>query len=250
MNDFEIDELASAYLDDAVTDEERARVDADPALLSRVDELRRVRDAVHSSTIEPASADTRDAAIASAVAAAPLVDLGAERARRRVRIASIAAAAILLIGAAGLLLRSVSGDSSTKTSTAAAASSSSSSSSASAAEAAAGLPNSVTASRVPSAYPDRAALVAAVEASMSSGQPTSADGAPNNKATGPLAADSSATSRCAVAPPDNTASQILSDSATLAGALVQVDVFALNDGSRRLIVTSAGSCTLVFTQTL
>jgi hypothetical protein len=103
---------------------------------------------------------------------------------------------------------------------------------------------------VPSAYPDRAALVAAVAAATSSAQATRAAGPPNNTAAGPLAADSSAASRCAVAPPDSTVSQIFSDNATLDGAPVQIDVFALNDGSRRLVVTSAGSCALVFTQPL
>ena len=37
------DELASAYLDDAVDDDERARVESSPDLLARVDQLASVR---------------------------------------------------------------------------------------------------------------------------------------------------------------------------------------------------------------
>jgi len=251
MNDFEIDELASAYLDDAVTDEERARVDADPALRSRVDELRRVRDALRASAVEPASADARDSAIASALAVSPVVDLQAERAeraRRRVRVASIAAAVILVVGVAGVLLRSASRDASTKSSTAAAASpSSSSTSSAAAAEASSPLFSTVT--HELGAYADRDALVAAVK-TASSAQATATAGAANDAAATPKAAESTTSSRCSPSTPPDAVSQTFSDSAVLTGAPVQVDVFVLHDGSRRLVVTSVGTCTLLFTQTL
>ena len=251
MNDFEIDELASAYLDDAVTDEERARVDADPALRSRVDELRRARDALRGSTVEPAAADARDSAIARALAVSPVVDLQEERAaraRRRVRVASIAAAAILIVGVAGMLLRSASRDGSTKSSTAAAASSSSSSGAAAAAGASAPLFTTVT--HELGVYADRDALVVAVEtASSAPTTATQAAGAANDAAT-PRAAESTTSSRCAASTPPDAVSKSLSDSAVLAGAPVQVDVFVLHDGSRRLVVTSVGTCALVFTQTL
>jgi putative zinc finger protein len=42
----ELHDLASAYLDDEVSAEERARVEADPELLARVEQLRRVSEAV------------------------------------------------------------------------------------------------------------------------------------------------------------------------------------------------------------
>jgi len=251
MNDFEIDELASAYLVDAVTDEERARVHADPALRSRVEELRRVRDALRGSVVEPPLADARDSAIARALAVSPVVDLQkerAERARRRVRVASIAAAAILVVGVVGVLLRSASHDGSTKASTAAAASSSASSSSAAAAEASSPLFTTVT--HELGTYADRDALVAAVEnASSGPAAATPAAGAANDAAT-PRAAEPTASGRCAASTPADAVSQYFSDSAVLAGAPVQVDVFVLHDGSRRLVVTAVGTCTLVFTQTL
>src|SRR5438874_13433359 len=107
------DELASAYLDDTVTAEERARVDGDATLRGRVDELRVARDAVASSSVEPPSADIRDAAIRAAVDASNVIQLGARRGRRQLRIASIAAAALLVLGAVGLLIRSRSDSSQT-----------------------------------------------------------------------------------------------------------------------------------------
>ena len=252
MNDFERDELASAYLDDAVSDEERARVDGDAELRSRVDELRRVRDALHASPVEPPPNATREASIAAALAASPVIDLGAERARRRVRIASVAAVAILLVGAVGLVLRLASDGSSTKTASTAAAASSSSSAPLAATGAQAdtnafsAIPN-----RVLSTYANRDALVAAVNAATATKTSTAAAG---DAAAGPdstrMAEQSASASRCAVPPPESSSSLILTDDAVLDGALVQVDVFAMNDGTRRLVVTTAGSCTLVFTQTL
>ena len=67
MTDPTFDELASAHLDGATTPEEAARVAADPALQARVEELRRIRDAVAEvPSVDPAR---RDAAIAAALAA-------------------------------------------------------------------------------------------------------------------------------------------------------------------------------------
>jgi hypothetical protein len=72
-NDF--DELASAHLDGVTSPEEAARVEADPALRARVEELRVVRTALGDvPAVDPAR---RDAAIAAAVAA--FGDEGAER---------------------------------------------------------------------------------------------------------------------------------------------------------------------------
>ena len=246
MNDFERDELASAYIDDAVTAEERARVDADPALRARVDELRRVRDGLRESAVEPAADATREASIAAALAAAPVVDLGAARARRRVRVASIAAAAILLVGAGGLLLRSLSTASSTKSASTAAGSSSSS-----AAEALSAPTTSIVTNTLLSAYPNREALVASVTASTRfASQATSAAGTGADNAAPRATDDSSSTTRCAVAAPDSTASEFYRENAVLDGLPVQIDVFMLADGTKRLVVTSTGTCTLVFTQTL
>ena len=244
-DDFEIDELASAYLDAAVTDDERARVDADPTLQARVDELRRVRDALAASSVEPTSAHARDSAIANALALSPVIDLRAERARRRVRIASIAAAAILVVGAAGLLLRSTSGDSSKKSAATAAGPMSPASSS----EPSSNQSFSVITNGVPGAYSSREALVAAVQAKLGAAAPTAAAGAADDNGTS-KAAESSATSRCTATAPDNAASQLYTERATFQGAPVQIDVYALADGSRRVVVTSVGSCTVVFTQAL
>lgn len=242
-DDFEIDELASAYLDDAVTVEERARVDADPALRARVDDLRRVRDALAAPVVEPPAAPTRDSAIASAIAISRVVDLGAERAqraRRRLRIASIAAAAVLLIGAAGLLLRSAVHESSTKFSTVAAAPPPSALASSSQSE--------FAVIGGPGAYASREALVESIQATLRSAPSKTSAGATSDNAAAPTAAQSTAT-RCTTTP-DSTASLTYTENATLEGAPVQIDVYALTDGSRRIVVTSAGACTLVFTQPL
>lgn len=66
MNDDDL-ELASAYLDDEVTDAERARVETSPELLQLVEQMRSVRDSVGATG--PPSAATRDAAVAAALAA-------------------------------------------------------------------------------------------------------------------------------------------------------------------------------------
>jgi hypothetical protein len=65
MRDF--DELASAYLDDEATDEERARVDADPELRARVQAMAGARDALRGG-ITPLADGARDALVAAALA--------------------------------------------------------------------------------------------------------------------------------------------------------------------------------------
>ncbi len=62
------DELASAYLDGEATAAEVARVEGDPALLTRVEELARARAAVQAPT--PIHPVRREAAIAAALAVA------------------------------------------------------------------------------------------------------------------------------------------------------------------------------------
>src|SRR4051812_35944702 len=123
MSDVTDDELASAYLDGEVSDAERARVEHDPALLARVDRMRAARDALASAPLDQPDEAARDAAIRAAIIGsdATVIDLRRERVRRGVRIASIAAAVMVVVGAAGVLIR-LAGDSSssTKSSTAAA----------------------------------------------------------------------------------------------------------------------------------
>lgn len=68
MTDEELDELVSAYLDGEVTDEERARVEADPELASRVAALRSIT-ARLAAPVDPPAA--RDRWIAAAVSSLP-----------------------------------------------------------------------------------------------------------------------------------------------------------------------------------
>jgi hypothetical protein len=106
MTDFDPDELVSAVLDGEATGDERARVEADPALSARLAELRMVRDALAAPTPVPSERE-RDAAIAAAIRSAP-VDLQQRRRNRQrlTQIASIAAAilvfAVVVAGIAAL----------------------------------------------------------------------------------------------------------------------------------------------------
>jgi hypothetical protein len=69
--------LASTYLDGAATPDERARVEADPALLAEVERLRSARAALlDAARFERPADDVRDAAIASALAAWNTVPVG------------------------------------------------------------------------------------------------------------------------------------------------------------------------------
>jgi hypothetical protein len=63
----DFDELASAHLDGVTSPEEAARVEANPALLARVEELRAVRAAL--GEVPAVDATRRDAAITAALAA-------------------------------------------------------------------------------------------------------------------------------------------------------------------------------------
>ncbi len=100
------DELVSAYVDDELTDADRARVEADPDLLEQVQRFRAVARAV-SAPVPPPPADHRQQAVAAALAASATAgnvrSLDVARARRRsprvVAIASVAAviAIVLLV---------------------------------------------------------------------------------------------------------------------------------------------------------
>ena len=95
----ELDELLSAYLDGEATTDEAARVEGDPELQARLEELRGAA-ALVATPVESLSAARGDAMIEAAVAAqstvAPVIDLA--RRRRLLTVASIAAA-VLVLGA-------------------------------------------------------------------------------------------------------------------------------------------------------
>lgn len=260
----EHDELASAYLDGEATDDERARVDGDPDLLARVDELRRVREAVATPTAAP-SARARDDAIAAALHASTVVDLGAERARRRLRIASIAAAVLIVIGAAGLVIRSASTNSTKTSATAAAGSTASPADSRSENQATGGTSG---AENIPGAFPlqgrdalgdftDRSALAEAATTrvrdrlSVDHGKRT-AD-APSGSASQSAASANDAAIAppiCAVSAPPTAVAEVYAASASLDGRPVQLDVFSTTDDSLILVVTDAATCAQLFTQSV
>ena len=256
-HDDDRDELASAYLDGVASPEERARVDADSELRARVEDLRGARDALADAPVAPPAASARDAAIRAAVDAAVVVDLAARRGRQRLRIASIAAAVVLLLGAAGVLLRSLGDNSETTFKTAAGALSaspaaSSSSSAATAernADAATGFaPSAASGPSTLGSFRDRPTLVDAVRAALtprSSSQPTT-----TATAGGQTTAKTASEGRCVPTAPADAVNQVFAGSAVLSGDAVQLDVFTLEDGSQRLVVTSSDTCTLLFSQGL
>jgi hypothetical protein len=108
--------LASAYLDGVVTDEERARAEADPEVMAAVERLREVRRAL--AAVEPPDRARRDAAINAALglfdseapAAAPPPPVTSLAARRSARWLMPAAAAAAVVIIAGGILATRNGD--------------------------------------------------------------------------------------------------------------------------------------------
>lgn len=124
----DLDELASAYLDGEVTPTERVLVEADDDLLSRVEELRAVRDVLRSD-VTLSYRDRLESALAAALAVfdaepvavltddtrpTPPIDLGALRRRRTPwwkPVAAVAGAAAIGVAAlSGVANLSADGD--------------------------------------------------------------------------------------------------------------------------------------------
>ena len=99
MNDFDpaLDELVSAYVDDAATPAERARVESDPSLVERAATFRRMHDAL-ATPPAPATEDARRALIDRALAdsAAPVAAVHPLRRRRLTAVGPLAAAAAII----------------------------------------------------------------------------------------------------------------------------------------------------------
>jgi hypothetical protein len=249
----EHDELASAYLDNEVTTEERARVEADPALVARVEELRSVHDALSDPVVPPTTTE-RDAAVTAALGAANVIDISAARGRRRLRIASIAAAVLLVLGAAGALIRAADNGSTQKLNAVAASIGSAGDSKAAerATGAAAGAGTagafSTTGRPMLGAFTDRSALAAAAQAQVHS--PALNQSKPADTETPSAAAASPTTTAptCLVPAPPDATNEVYAATAVLDGHPVQVDVFTKADESLVLVVTDAASCAQVFTQ--
>jgi hypothetical protein len=261
MTDFEDDELASAYLDDATTAAERARVDSDPALRARVDELRAVRDAL-AGPIEPPTTVVRDRAVRAALDSATVVELRPPPAAPRWRVASIAAAILVVLVAAGLLVNAQRD--STTSSTALAPVSSSLGAASERSAAAAGGPavaNSASTSRPAlGSFADRDSLVQLVRTTARD-RLTNADHTPPSSSTTASAAAapaaggagtfSTTSAGCAVSPPATAPRAVYSATAVLEQRPVQLDVFANGEGNALvLVVTDATTCTELFTLAL
>jgi hypothetical protein len=247
-------ELASAYLDGEATTEERALVEGDEGLLVRVAELQAVRDAL-AAPIPPPTTAQREAAIAAAVGVANVAEIDVARARRGIRIASIAAAVLLVLGAVGVLLRAAGSQSEDKFQTVAGSigNNTASAAAAEAPKAAAGAADANNFSLVRpelGAFSDRSSLIAATQSQVhdpqfDQKQQASTPAAPSaNEGAPPTTVAVS----CLVPAPPDTASQLYAATAVLEGRRVQVDVFTIVDGSLTLVVTDVASCTQVFSQ--
>jgi hypothetical protein len=262
---FDDDELVSAYVDGEATPEEVAAVEADPHLLARVEVLRAVARAVASAPVAPAPEDARETSIAAALAAAgshaEVTDLAAVRARRPLRVLSIAAAVLIALAiGAGLLAqanRDSTSSSAAKTSAAGSGASSSSSSSAAAderaaADQAAPTPNTFGALAAPDLgdYDDAAVLVAAakgrLDATKSTGGSPSAAGPAAGSATAPQ--DSAAAGGAEAATCPRPVDVVFEGVARLDGAPVTVVVFGPQD--RQVIELVDATCAVVLSQPL
>ena len=263
MTDFspEQDELASAYIDGEVSADERAMVDADPALLARVAELRSVRETLAEPTASPTEAE-RDAVISAALRSANVVDIRVAQGHRRLRIASIAAAILVVLGAAGLLLRAAGDHTNTKFEAVAGSIGSASDTSAEAGQAtrAAAAPNpatgafSVTGRPDLGSFTDRSALTAAAQSQVHNPALTQQKGAstvpPSADAAGGTGAGGGTAPTCLVPAPPAAVNEVYAATAILQGRTVQIDVFTIADGSLTLVVTDAATCTEDFTQSV
>ncbi|MDQ1423619.1 MAG: hypothetical protein QOD72_1117 [Acidimicrobiaceae bacterium] len=251
------DELVSAYLDDEATTEERARVQSDPALLARVEALRAVHDALASPAEGPTTAE-RDTTIRAALGAATVVPITAARGRRGLRIASIAAAVALVLGAAGFLVRAANDKSDTKFNAATASVASSPGSPTAERTNGAAAPSAATSTFSANgraqlgSFADRSALANAAQTQVHSipldqakqeSSPTTTAAPSTNTANGDAAAPT-----CLVPLPADATFEAYAASAVLEGRAVQVDVFTIADGSLVLVVTDAATCTQVFSQ--
>jgi len=247
------DEVASAYVDGEATIEERARVESDPALLTGVEELRSVRDALAEPVVPPTAAE-RDTAIQAALRAANVIDIKAARGQRRLRIASIAAAIVLVVGLAGVLIRAAGNDTTQKFN--AVASSIGSAADSQRAEqatgAAAGGATATGSSAVGrpalGSFADQSSLAAATQAQVHNPAPNQSKQADTAAPTAAPDATTTTTPVCVVPPPPDAANEVYAATAILQGHSVQVDVFTIADGSLVLVVTDAVSCTQVFSQ--
>ena len=98
MNSPDVDELLSTYIDGLASADEARRIESDPALLARADELRAAARVV-AAPVTPARPADVDAAIASVLeqsATAPNVTALGTRARSRRRVVPFAAAAAVV----------------------------------------------------------------------------------------------------------------------------------------------------------
>jgi hypothetical protein len=240
MTDLPDDELASTYLDGEATPDERARVEGDPELSALVDRMRRARDEL---VVDYPSQSMKDETVRAAVRAITVVDLRAERARRRLQLVSVAAAVLAVIGILGALVSLASSSSDKKASSAAASAPPSTALNPTAAEGGAATATADSANGFLGTFSDRGQLANAVQNAVQSAA---------NRDQAALAGSptpfSTSGTRCAVSLPPDAVEEVVVASAILDGRAVQVDAYRVTDGSLWIIVTNVDGCTEAFTQ--
>ena len=117
------DDLVSAVLDGEATEDERARVAADPVLAARLAEFAAAADQV-AALVAPRAAADRDRAITAAVAERPrrddvVVAMRGPHRRHSQHILAVAAAVLVVLLAAGFLIAQVGDDAGSDNDTAA-----------------------------------------------------------------------------------------------------------------------------------
>jgi trimeric autotransporter adhesin len=266
-------ELASAYLDNEVTSAERAQVEASPALLGLVADLRSMQTSVAA---QPPAAIDRDAMITAALAGAPdepvvgrvagsgglgdelaappphavapVTSISAARKRRAefLKAPMLLAAALLTVMGIGFALRSGSRGDSQKTSSGAATTAAAiakaaqdQSTGSNAVPPVEGAAPATTEAFAASPAPSAAATTAAATATTAAPAATTAAAATNDAAKTTVAAASATTAAPAAANPTSTAAAATSAPATTAAG-PPVPTLTLQE-LRDLVVASAAN---------
>jgi hypothetical protein len=247
MTDFD-DELLSAVIDGEATDEEAARVEADPALAARLAELREARDAIAGEVQSPSPA-RRDAAIAVALdtlATTPrtVITLRDRRRRRALQVASVAAAVLVVLGIIGGIA-ALSGHQTRRTNSSAAGTAASSEAAPSRSpnvDAPSGAATASTSASDLGTFATPEALVDAVRRSQAVEAPAAQpQGVDNSNAEDSAAASRS--SRCASA----AGARVVAH-AELSGQ--PVTVIVVESGAQQTVQVLDVNCVVVFTEPL
>lgn len=228
MTDPRLDELVSAYLDGELTQEERARVEADTALSARAEELR-LAAALAATPVEPLSAAEREAALRKALDIQQVTYIDSRRRRIAVTRWVAVAAALVAVMAVGVSLLRLS-DRRTERATSAGTPSES-------AAAQAMTADQLTTTADLGSFSDDVSLAAAARTALS--ERSAAAAAPTPNALAAPRGDGSAATQAQCAGLDGAYGDVVLDApAVLRGTRVRVIVQRARSGAQELTVLS------------